>query len=257
MTKSNKFTTSLEIKESSVKNAGNGVFTKNSIKNGSKVCYYAGRDETRQSDNTLAASRDDRGVLRFKSVQEYTIPNFMDPYAMESLDDEFVRIGFRQSEGSHGVGQLVNDYCMFDPTKLPLNSNGIFTISSFNKLKDIYIACSLEKANVSFKIDGQKWVLYAYRDIREGEELFLHYGEGYWTNVFFQKSEYPLHKVIAFLEYAIEYVISKNDASCYTFMQMVGIENNGANQRKLGVDPRSSETEKLKSILNVVYKIAC
>jgi hypothetical protein len=224
------FATSLELKQSSINNAGNGIFTTNFIKKSSPVCYYAGKDEPKSS-------------------------NVTDPYALE---DPFVpgnvRIGFKHIEGSHGSGQILNDSCLLDPSKLPLNENGIFTISSFNKLKDIYISCSKKKANVSFFQPGEKWTFYALRDIEAGEELFWHYGEHYWITDFLKTCEYPLHKVVALFDLGRRCAESKNYKDCKSFMMMVGI--GPVTQGKLGCDTKSTDSEKLSHIIRLVNQIA-
>jgi len=224
------FTTLLEVRPSSVKNAGNGVFTKNSIKKLSPVCYYAGKDEPKGA-------------------------NVIDEYALE---DPFipgsVRIGLRRVEGPHGSGQIINDSCMFDPSKLPLNENKVFTISSFKKLKDIYNNCSKKKANVSFFQEGEKWTFYSLRDIEAGEELFWHYGEHYWITDFMKNCEYCIHKVVALFDVGLRCAESKNNKDCKSFMMMVGIGPN--TQEALGCDPKSSDSEKLSHIMEFVNQAA-
>ena len=250
------FDTRLEVKTSSIKNAGNGVFAIDFIKKGRPVCYYAGNDVIRQGDEVYNAYIENN-KLRFENTKPFTIPNYMDPYAMESLDTKYVRIGFREQEGLYGVGQLINDSCFFDPTKLPLNENGMFNLSSYKKMREIYTLCSNKKLNVMFNpYKDDKWILYATRDIDAGEELFLTYAHGYWETHFYKICEYPLHKVVALMDYGIEYVKNKDDGSSYSFMRTVGISNNGAIQQRLGVDPCYSESEKLSHIISKVIELS-
>jgi hypothetical protein len=227
--------TRLDVKPSTIPDAGNGVFTLEPVKKGDAVCYYAGTDYPRE----LAIIRDD-GNPYFC---------YMDPYATESLDGKTVRVGYRKARDSKGVGQLINDACMFDPSKLKLNQHKLFTYSSFEKLKQIYTLCSSTKANVTFR-GKDEWVLYATRDIKEGEELFFSYGTGYWITHFVLECEHPCIKVLCLLDFAKERIIDRVDEDSANFMKFVGIRDGGHIHQVFGVNPMDSATDKLECIVS-------
>jgi hypothetical protein len=230
-----KFTTQLVVKPSTIPNSGNGVFTQNFIKKGTPVCYYAGVNISNQT------------------IMSDGFPASYDSYALEHPKLEgVVRVGFRYAEGTHGVAQLVNDPCMFDLSKLPLNENGLFSIKSMKKLQDIYYICVKAKMN----IEGAEDVYYSTRDIQAGEELFFPYSHEYWVTHFVKTSKYPLQKVLAMMDYANEYIYNKDNDASYNLRVLAGIENGGKIHRTFGVLPEWEEYEKLSHICKKVIQLS-
>ena len=176
------FATLLEVRQSSVKNAGNGVFTLKKIKKWSPVCYYAGVDG------------DDEEV---------------DPenvYTIGHPGSDMARVGHPYQEGSHGVAQLINDGACPDFNKLPKTEAGV-DLGLMSTMLEIYTLVSYSKRNVSLAdlknspLPVKPWVFYALRDIDEGEELFFPYGVKYWLYHFkirnkHFKVDYGLPKII-------------------------------------------------------------
>jgi SET domain-containing protein len=233
-----KFTTQLVVKPSTIPNAGNGVFTKNFIKKGTPVCYYAGVDESKET------------------ILSDGFPVSYDSYALEHPKLEgVVRVGFRYPEGTHGVAQLVNDPCMFDLSKLTLNENGLFSIKTMKKLQDIYYTCVKAKMNIENGEDDV-FVSYSTRDIQAGEELFFPYSHEYWVTHFVKTSKYPLQKVLAMMDYANEYIYNKDNGASYNLMILAGIKDGGKIHRLLGVLPHWEEHEKLSHIYKKVIQLS-
>lgn len=183
----------MEIKTSKVRGAGNGVFVTSDYKEGDYVCFYDGKDVP-------------RGIAE-NMEQEYVV-----------LDTGMVRVGYKASEVCHptGVGQLINDGAMMalpPPSSSTSSSSASSSASTseskssassssgavgggFERMKkqiEIYNAVSKAKANVAFEAPapGKKnnYTLRATKSIKAGEELYLHYGQGYWLNKLLVLSE--------------------------------------------------------------------
>jgi hypothetical protein len=140
-------------------NAGNGLFTTRSYKKGEYVCYYDGMEKDIES---------------FKDFT-YSITN---PFNNKTL------VGYNYKRNNDGVGQFINDYCIFELNDRD-REDYLFKLSStkINKKIDIYNSVSNIKANISFdKKKGNKFKLYARRDLEENEELYLNYGIEYWIS---------------------------------------------------------------------------
>tara|TARA_B100000900_G_scaffold286380_1_gene245507 strand:- start:1834 stop:2520 length:687 start_codon:yes stop_codon:yes gene_type:complete len=149
------------IKPSLRKNAGKGLFTTKSYKKGEYICYYDGIEK------------------KIESFQDYT-------YSITNPFNNKILIGYNYKKNNEGVGQFINDYCLFE-----LNDNDrdekdhLFKLSSniINKKIEIYQSISSIKANVSFRKEkNRKFKIYATRDIEENEELYLNYGIQYWIS---------------------------------------------------------------------------
>lgn len=225
------FKTHLEVKLSTIPGAGNGVFTLRDIKNGEPVCYYAGHDEPMGKNST-------------------------DPYAIHHQFNGTIRVGYRFAEGTHGVGQLMNDAASLDFTVLPLNENGLFSIKSMKNLENAYNKHSDENMNVGYTKDGEEYVIYSRREIKAGEELFISYGSEYWVTHFCKISEYPLHKLLVSIKIVKQILDEKNNESADNFMRFIGIEEGGIIHQALGVNPDADNLTKLKYILEQVIRLS-
>lgn len=116
-------------------------------------------------------------------------------------DDTISRIGYYDNiHNENGVGQFINNYCMFDlNNNLRSGDNGIFSLSDkiINKKIEKYIKISLEKSNVELK---ENFKIYAKRDILQEEELYLSYGIHYWISLIKLKSDEPLTRLYCLLK---------------------------------------------------------
>ena len=158
------------VKSSTIPTAGSGVFATTSHTQEVLMCYYAGYDL--QPDAALYDSTDHAYAL-------------FNPY-----NGGGVRIGYRVPEHDTGVGQLINDsHSIRFPTWL----------DSFNKANRIcqdYTRNSQNCANVKL---GEQFLMYATKDIQEGQELFFHYGQVYWLDNILRTSEKPIARLLALL----------------------------------------------------------
>tara|TARA_B100000927_G_scaffold4210_1_gene3302 strand:+ start:497 stop:1183 length:687 start_codon:yes stop_codon:yes gene_type:complete len=149
------------IKSSLRINAGNGVFTTRSYKKGEYVCYYDGVEK------------------EIESVEDAT-------YSMINPFNDKILIGYKNKRNNDGVGQFINDYCIFELNDRDRDREDyLFKLSStkINKKIDTYNSVSKIKENVGFdKKKGNKFKLYARRDLEENEELYLNYGIEYWIS---------------------------------------------------------------------------
>ena len=139
-------------KKSHIKNGGNGLFAKKIFHKGDIVCEYFGMVVTK-----------DQVFKTFTNNKE----NYMTkihPYVRD-YDDNTVIIG-TEDKDLFKCGVLVND------------SNKLST----NEEKDMknYVKESMNKANVDIIIKDNKAYYKAIKRIKKGEELYAHYGIGYW-----------------------------------------------------------------------------
>ena len=91
-------------------------------------------------------------------------------------DPKLTLCGYKTPKTVLGVGQLINDY------KKPEIKEHNFKHGI--KACEEYVTLSRNQQNVGFKPDGKDFWLYAARDIKKGEELFLHYGYKIWLETF-------------------------------------------------------------------------
>ena len=75
-----------------------------------------------------------------------------------------------------GIGQIINDYRKPEIEELNFK-HGITACEE-------YVIASRNHQNVTFKADGIDFCLYAAKDIKKGEELFLNYGYKIWLETF-------------------------------------------------------------------------
>jgi len=94
-------------------------------------------------------------------------------------------VGKKKITDEHGIGQFINDYCIFDLTDDDREENGCYKLTSDkinNKINDYNINSELY-SNVTFRKDkSMLFNLCATRDINENEELYLCYGIHYWIS---------------------------------------------------------------------------
>ena len=93
-------------------------------------------------------------------------------------------VGYKEPRSKLGVGQLINDGCIFTLTDdLREGELGLFKLNNtkLNHKIQLYETCSQAKSNVIFH-KGKSFRLYAKRDISAGEELYLYYGYRYWLS---------------------------------------------------------------------------
>jgi hypothetical protein len=166
------------IKKSLIDNSGNGLFTTKSYKEGEFICYYDGEERNIESLNDAI----------------YSIGN---PFNNKIL------IGYNYKKNENGVGQLINDYCIFQLTDDDINENGTYKLSSkkINRKINEYNSMSKLKSNIVFKDKFKdKFKLYASKDINENEELYLHYGINYWISIIQITTDEPLKKLYCLLK---------------------------------------------------------
>ncbi len=135
----------VEIKPSSITNAGNGVFTTRKIAKGEYLTQYSGRIVRHDMTNS-----------------EYS----------QRLPDGRILVGDPHSQDPHLAGQLINDANMIE----------FDDVESLRQNTLRYIQESPEKANTCMEWNPELQTLFAVatRKIKKGEELFCSYGISYW-----------------------------------------------------------------------------
>jgi hypothetical protein len=169
------------VKQSLIPNAGNGVFTTKKYKKGEYICYY--------------------------DCEERSISSLSDFIYSININNK-TYIGYNKSITNNGIGQFINDYCMFELIhELDDDENGIFKLSDdkiINKINN-YTNLSISNQNVSFGSNqcGNILEMYATKDIDENEELYYSYGVEYWLSFIRLTSDEPLTKLFCVLKLSL------------------------------------------------------
>ncbi len=137
----------VEIKPSSIVDAGNGVFTIRTVKKGEYMTEYKGNIVT--SDLTTG---------------EYS----------QRLPNGKILVGDAASGDPRKAGQLINDACMIE-----FNDAESLRVNTLN-----YIQQSPALANCCMEWNSESQTLHVVstRKIKRGEELFCSYGIRYWLS---------------------------------------------------------------------------
>lgn len=146
----------LEIKKSKIKNAGNGLFTKKYIpKNTNVVIYYGEKIDKHDIYNIYMNNPN-----KYCELNKY----------IRGTSNDFVIFGI-QNNNMNLNGVFVNDIGSITCSKNELN---IDILKAYVKTKD---QCNL------ITIETNDFPVYASRHrIKKGEELYVHYGIGYWLS---------------------------------------------------------------------------
>ena len=130
-----------------------------------------------------------------------------------------VVLGKMDVEQGFGVGQFIND-----AAKVEIDKNETNFVHA-SKLLEEYQKKSLDGANC--EIDKKFWFI-ASKNIRQGEELFTHYGFEFWVHKLLQESTKP---ELRFLFYSLQDQATKpfnlrrvfeyDDATCKAFATML------------------------------------
>ena len=89
----------VEIRQSLIVNAGNGVFATKKYSSGEFICVYDGEER------------------KIQSLEDFI-------YSVGGV------VGFNYVRHENKIGQFINDYCMFDLTDDDRNNEYLFTLSS-------------------------------------------------------------------------------------------------------------------------------
>ena len=186
------------VSTSTIPNAGRGVFANRDFKQGDCVCYYDGIEveiDVRKKPKSLSVYYHPIGCGSWKKMPK----NMLDD--LQKLENGRGIIGFRNPKTEEGVGQLINDgariqyqnhldqgeqICVdlkkcIPPDLLPDETEGaehIMTQESYDFIQEEYISNSLSRANVYV---GNDCKVYAFKNIKKGEELFYCYCPAYWN----------------------------------------------------------------------------
>lgn len=143
----------MDIRPSTIPNAGNGVFVTRAYAKDSYLCKYDGVEKKSENDEE----------------RKYTL----------TLENGIRIVGHTRPQVPDGVAQLVNDCACPSLSQVTewSSETPVATISDFiYRSWKSYTILSKSRCNV--------WQLgrsyFANRDIEESEELFVTYGYGYW-----------------------------------------------------------------------------
>lgn len=160
----------IEIRESSIPNAGLGVWSTDFIPKDTLITEYYG-EHLSSSEYALFEVRS----LDHFSNEKLSSLNALRPY-LRTQDNVYV-FGDSSSRDIAKCGQLINDSCnVLDFSKDPKN----ISIQELNEYRDN----SISKASVYTSYVEGKLLCYATYDIPSNQELFQYYGEMYWCSYF-------------------------------------------------------------------------
>jgi len=160
----------IEIRESSIPNAGLGVWSTDFIPKDTLITEYYG-EHLSSSEYTLFEVRS----LDHFSNEKLSSLDTLRPY-LRTQDGVYV-FGDPSSRDITKCGQLINDSCnVLDFSKDPKN----ISMQELNEYRDN----SISKASVYTSYVEGKLLCYATYDIPSGQELFQYYGEMYWCSYF-------------------------------------------------------------------------
>lgn len=153
----------LTVKESSIKNAGLGVFAKKNIKNGQIVCYYDGEDIPLNSD-----------VFDAYTMAHPTLPGMC-------------RKGYDKPRNGKGIGQFINDGAMlswddYDIENLLTDTMEANPGGVKHMAKELHQYQMQSDANKNTTFIDDKFNIVATKNIKQGDELYFTYGYGYWVD---------------------------------------------------------------------------
>lgn len=213
----------VEVKQSLIPNAGNGVFATKKYLKGEYVCYYHGIPKDISSINDFRYSID----YPFSKTKYVGITSIVD---------------------TAGVGQFINDYSMFELQERHRSEKwGIFSLSSdlINSDIDTYIKISNCGENVSFRPDNP-FQFYASKDIEKGQELYYHYGVNYWLSLIQRTTDEPFTKLYCLLKQNSlsitqeKILIDGSSITPETMLQILHINEDGEIIRTLGLQNLSN-----------------
>ena len=170
------------IDTSTIPNAGRGVFAKRNIKRGTDVCFYDGFLCDKKIDEHqyfYSACKDENGN---KIWHPLNLKN--QTYCQSNRKGDKCLMGYKVPKNKNGVGQLINDGSKYiTPPSFVKLDDGKCEFIEREHLKSLekYETESIKKRNVGFTND-KEFHIYAYRDIKKGEELFMMYVWSYWIS---------------------------------------------------------------------------
>ena len=162
----------LTVKESSIKNAGLGVFAKKNIKKGQIVCYYDGEDIPINSN-----------VFDAYTMIHPTVPGMC-------------RKGYDQPRNGTGVGQFINDGAMlswtdFDVENLLTDNGEVNSKGVKHMAKELQQYQVQSDANKNAMFIDDKFNVTPIKTVKQGEELFL--PMGLITGLIVYKNKLQIH----------------------------------------------------------------
>lgn len=158
----------IEIRQSSIKNAGYGVWATQDIKEDTALTEYFGEKIKTSAYEKLHALWEND----FASLSDGDL-EILSSDAVLTFSD-FHIVGKKQYSDISKCGQIINDYSR-------LKSFSDQHIDEYEKSFSLCNVYPLLKDNII--------LMFASRNIKKGEELFFHYGIKYWESVI--KNEDP------------------------------------------------------------------
>ena len=148
------------VQKSTIHNAGLGLFAKKIIRKGEPVVIYKG-DKIKEDDIVNLYLEDPKKYFE------------MAPY-LRSTTKGYIINGksYMDSKDILNQGVIVNDYSMLQGSKENITKQDL---QNYAKTRD--------KCNIIVKDDEEYPIYISTKRIKKNEELFVHYGIGYWLAI--------------------------------------------------------------------------
>lgn len=150
----------IEIKKSSIKNGGYGVWATQDILEDTAITeYYGSKLSLEKYDDLQAIFLSNANSLtedQIKIIQNDAVLNCGSYYI----------VGEKQYKDKSKCGQIINDVSFLKD----------FSEKSFYAYDDSSKDCNV------YPVFGEPTLMFSSRKIKKGEELFYHYGNKYWQS---------------------------------------------------------------------------
>lgn len=161
------------IANSTIPNAGFGVFAKRDINDGELITLYPGDavliDNHKDDEDAVMAVMFGSHIKQEDRNFDRVTTSFARGYEMEINDNTSIIGDPNLGDYAAYLGHFINDGASLD--------------SFDQKSREIYLKETLSKFNAAVLVfEGAHMGAVATRKILKGEEVFLSYGEGYWLS---------------------------------------------------------------------------
>jgi hypothetical protein len=217
----------VEVRKSELPgDSGRGVFATEDITKGEMLCFY---------DGDLVKNDD---------------PNHLESAYLQTVNKSgYVVDGYSTPRNPYGVAQLLNDStCGLFDTNQPIHRNTFQNICEFF---DNYEVTSQRKRNVC--VTGSGWA-FASRDINKGEELYHHYGKGYWITQNLTKCDKCLWRFLFYMS-LLPQDQCLDDIANDIIQFVLCLDSRDPKWRNFGIDPEydnETKIKQLKLLLNIM-----
>jgi hypothetical protein len=205
----------VEIRQS--KN-GRGIFAKQDIPIGTKICYYDAKE--------VNASE----------------PEMSDKLLNHFTDSTKLWVGIENPVNEWGIGQIANDFQI--PIVKEFMDVHPYDAKRVKEIMDCYAKISSLNSSIDFIDKPSRW-MYSTRFIKKDDEVIYSYGNKYWYRTLIENASRPLWRVIYFSLARKNNVLKKPDYRLlYEFLNFTD-ENLNTNMYNIPEECRKSNKDRV------------